>query len=90
MYKRVPPVFIEGAKVKDVEPGEYGYIDPKDIWVDRDRRAYMDPDALIHERENAVKFYRYTLHYQIYLDEPVSFRQRDKIPSNFIPVEISG
>jgi hypothetical protein len=85
---KVPPALIQGAKVKDVEPGEYGYIDPKDIWVDRDRRAYIDPDAPIHMRDNAVKFYRYTLHYQVHLDDSMSFQPREKVPSNFIPVEI--
>lgn len=85
---KVPPALIQGATVKDVEPGEYGYIDPKDIWVDRNRRAYMDPDAPIHERDNALKFRRYTLHYQVYLDGSTSFQRRDKIPSNFIPVEV--
>ena len=88
--RKVPPVLIQGAKVKDVEPGEYGYIDPKDIWIDRDRRAYMDPDAPIHKRDNALKFHRYTLHYQIYLDDAISFQPRDKVPSSFIPVEISA
>jgi hypothetical protein len=85
---KVPPVLIQGARVKDVEPGEYGYIDPKDLWVGRDRRAYIDPDAPIHKRDNAVKFYRYALHYQIYLDDDLSFQLRDRIPSNFVPVEI--
>jgi hypothetical protein len=86
----VPPVLIEGARVKDVEPGEYGFVDPKDVWVDRKRQAYIDPDAPIHKRDNALKFHRYSLHYQLFLDDDMSFQLRDKIPSNFLPVEIAG